>query len=206
MKKLIVAVLLGLVATGLPAQSLRIVSANYPGIYSRFSANGQVNPTEQYDTFTSTNVPVTCTLESRSFAGTGQDATGQYGYEYQLTLNNGGSTDSNVLSVASLTMKFADPQPFAFGLHASNYVWAVTSGGPVGLGPAGASLADDLVTIQFDPPLTLATATDQTTNTLYFGLISRNAPELTKVTLQGTTDDPVNGVKPFKAKLQAQTP
>jgi hypothetical protein len=206
MKKLVIAVVLSLVATGIPAQSLRFISANYPGIYSRFSDNGQVNPTEQSDTFTSTNVPVTCTLDSRSFAATAQNTAGQYGYEYQLTLNNGGSTDSNVLSVSSLTLNFGQPLPFAFGLHASNYVWVVTTGGPVGLAPSEADLSGNMVTIQFDPPLTLATQTDQATNTYYFGLSSTNAPEITKAILQGTTEDPVNGTLPFKVKLQAQTP
>jgi hypothetical protein len=206
MRKFVVLFAISLLAAGAQAQSLRFISTAYPNIYGHFSANSQVTPAEQYDTFTPTNVAVTCTLESRSFPGTTQNATGQYGYEYQLTLNNGGTTDSNTLSVSSLKLEFPDPQPFAFGLHASNYVWVVTSGGPVGLAPSDANGDGKTVTFDFDPPLALSTQTDQSTNTFYFGLISLGAPQITKAILEGTTEDPVNGNLPFKARLQAQTP
>lgn len=206
MRKIPALFALSLFAATAPAQSLRFISTAYPNIYCHFSSGCSVTPVEQYGAYTPTNVPVTCTLESRSFPGSTQNATGQYGYEYQLTLNNGGATDSNTVSVSSLTLEFCAPESFAFGEHASNFVWVVTSGGPVGLAPSDASLSDKEVTFQFDPPLTLATQTDQATNTFYFGMISGGAPEITQATLEGTTEDPVNGKLPFKGKLPAQTP
>jgi hypothetical protein len=110
------------------------------------------------------------------------------------------------VAVSSLTLNFSDPQPFAFGEHASNFVWALTSDGPVGLAPASADTDGKKVTIHFDPPLTLNTSSDQTTNTCYFGMISASAPETTTAMVSGSTQDPVNGTVSFKTKLQAQTP
>ena len=197
----------GLLAAVASAQSLQFVNVNYPGIYCRFSANCQVSPTEQSDSFTPTNVAATCVLESRSFPGTSLDTTGRYGYEYRLTINNNGlTTDTNIVEVTSLTLKFGAPDYIAFGGHASNQVWVVTAGGPVGLAPGSANMDGKKITFSFDPPLSLDTQTDQTTNTLYFGMISEGAPKVTTAVLSGSAQDPINGSVPFKATLQAQTP
>ncbi len=114
------------------AQSLALHNVNYPGIYCRFDPGCSENPVDQTGSFMPTNAAVTCVLTSHSFPGNGMDSAGTYGYEYQITLNNNGSTDSNVVSVSSLTLNFGQPLPFAFGEHASNYVWVVTLGGPNG--------------------------------------------------------------------------
>jgi len=194
-------------AVGVSAQSLQIINANYPGIYCRFSSSCNVSPNEQSDSFTPTNVAATCILMSRSFAGTSQDTSGKYGYEYQVTINNNGQTsDTNVVTVNSLTLKFSDPDYFAFASRASNQVWSVIAGGPSGLAPGSATQNGNKVTISFNPPLTLETQSDQTTNTLVFGLMSDGGPETTTAILNGVAQDPVNGPVPFKAKLQAQTP
>lgn len=198
----------GLLAAGASAQSLQLVNANYPGIYCHFDPNCNVSATGQSETYFATNVPVTCVLESRSFPGNSQDSQGRYGYEYRITLNNNNrlTMDTNVLTINSLTLKFGMPDPFAFAMHASNYVWVVTTGGPAGLAPSSADMTGQKVTIHFNPPLTLQTDTDQTTNTLYFGMISDGGPEVTKAILSGSTQDPVKGTMPFKAFLNAQTP
>lgn len=198
----------GFLASGTFAQSLKIVNANYPGIYCRFSPNCQISPTEQSDSFSPTNVAVTCVLMSRSFPGTSPDSSGSYGYEYEITINNNGqTTETNAVSVNALTLNFGEPEYFAFGGHASNQVWVVAAGGPPGLAPASASMDDDnKVTFSFDPPLTLEMQTDQTTNSLVFGMISEKAPEMATAILKGSTRDPVKGTVAFKAKLQVQTP
>lgn len=140
------------------------------------------------------------------------DSQGRYGYEYRITLNNNGTsgafgaTVTNVLTVNTLALQFGPPDPFAFGMHASNQVWVVTDGGPAGLAPASADLSGQTVTFHFDPPLTLETDTDQTTNTLYFGMMSDGAPQTTTAILTGSAQDPVYGTLPFSAKLQAQAP
>lgn len=196
-----------LAAAGVSGQSLEFIGANYPGIYCRFNANCQVSPTEQSDSFTPTNVAASCVLMSRSFPGTSMDSTGRYGYEYEVTINSNGQTsDTNVVAVNSLTLDFGAPDYFAFGGHASNEVWVVMAGGPVGLGPESASMDGKKVTFSFDPPLTLQTQTDQTTNTFVFGMISDGGPEVTTAILSGTAQDPANGTVPFKAELRAQTP
>jgi hypothetical protein len=193
--------------SGAGAQSLQFVNANYPGIYCRFNPNCNVSPTEQSDSFTPTNVAATCVLMSRSFPGTSTDSSGRYGYEYQLTINNNGqTTDTNIVTVNSLTLAFGAPDYFAFAEHASNQVWVVMAGGPVGLAPGSASTDGKQVTVSFDPPLTLQTQSDQTTNTLVFGMMSDGAPETTTAILTGSAQDPVGGTISFKAKLQAQTP
>ncbi|MGH7942715.1 MAG: hypothetical protein ACREFR_16770 [Limisphaerales bacterium] len=199
-----------LVAVGLSAQSLKLVNANYPGIYCRFSANCQVSPSEQSDSFTPTNVAATCVLMSRSFPGTSRDTAGVYGYEYQITLNgngNGQPTDTNILTVDSLTLPFGAPNYFSFSERASNQVWTVIAGGPVGLSPASASMDNsNNVTISFDPPLILNAQTDQSTNTLVFGMMSGGAPVPATAILSGSTQVGIKGAVSFKVKLRAQCP
>lgn len=210
MRKILFSFAACLLACGASAQSLKISSVG-SGIYCRFSGDCQVTPTEQSDSLTSTNAPVTFVLASRSFAGNTVNSTGQYGYEYQLTLNslnnNGVATDTNIVTVNSLTLNFGQPETFAFGEHASNYVWALTSDGPVGSAPSDANSSGDKITFQFDPPLTLNTSTDQTTNTCYFGMVSDGAPQTTVAAiLSGSIRTATNGVVAFKAKFQTQTP
>jgi hypothetical protein len=197
-----------LLAAGVSAQSLQFIGANYPGIYCRFSPSCNITPTVQSDSFTPTNVAATCVLMSRSFPGASSDTSGRYGYEYEVTINNSGglTTDTNIVTVDSLTLKFGDADYFAFAEHASNQVWVVMAGGPVGLGPESASADGKKIHFSFDPPLTLQTQTDQTTNSFVFGMISDGAPEVTTAILTGTTQDPTNGTVEFTAKLQAQTP
>jgi hypothetical protein len=188
------------------AQSLSFLGVNAPGIYCHFDPNCQVSPAEQSDFFTPTNVAAACVLASRSFPGNTLDTKGEYGYEYQITLNNAGATGTNMVTVNSLTLEFGGPEYFSFGEHASNQVWVVTSGGPAGSGPDSADLSDKKVTFHFDPPLTLQTATDQSTNTYYFGMVSRGAPAVTTAIVSGSAQDDTNAPVLFKAQLQAQTP
>lgn len=208
MQKILAFFFTAALAVAASAQSLQMDNVNYPGIYCRFNPTCQVSATEQSSSFTPTNVAATCVLESRSFPGASIDTQGRYGYEYQLTINNNSMTMySNVVTVKSLTLDFGGaPDTFAFGEHASNQVWVVTIGGPAGLAPASADLEDTNIVIAFDPPLMLNTDTDQTTNTLYFGMLSGGPPELTKATLTGWAQDPANGKVEFKATVQAQTP
>jgi hypothetical protein len=201
MRKILMTLAGGFLAAGVHAQSLDLHNVNYPGIYCHFDNSCSENPVDQTGTFTPTNAAVTCVLTSHSFPGNNMDSAGTYGYEYQLTLNNNGSTDSNVVSVSSLTLNFGQPLPFAFGEHASNYVWIVTIGGPNGLAPSGADMDGQKVVVHFDPPLSLNTSTDQTTNSYYFGLISSNAPTTATAILSGSVDSAA-----FKASLRAQAP
>lgn len=135
------------------------------------------------------------------------DTTGRYGYEYEITINaNGQTTYTNIVTVDSLTLKFGEPDPFAFAGHASNQVWVVAAGGPVGLAPASANLDGKEVSFSFDPPLALNAQTDQTTNTLVFGMISDCAPETMTAILTGSAEGGTNGPVAWKANVQAQTP
>jgi len=196
------------VALGASAQSLQMQNVNYPGIYCRFNATCQVSPTVQSGSYTPTNASATCVLASRTFPGASIDTQGLYGYEYQLTINSSGlATGTNIVTVNSLALNFGvAPNVFAFGDHASNQVWVVTIGGPAGLAPASAEMDETNVVINFDPPLTLDAQTDQTTNTLYFGMLAGGPPEMTKATLKGWVLDPENNKLPFNAKVDAQTP
>lgn len=204
---LVVLVVAGSLAAGVSAQSLQIINANYPGIYCRFDPSCHVSPNEQSSSFTPTNVTASCVLMSRSFSGASQDTIGKYGYEYQVTINsNGQTTDTNIVTVNSLILTFSAPEYFSFAERASNQVWEVIAGGPSGLAPGSASSDGTNITVSFSPPLTLQTQSDQTTNTLVFGMLSAGAPETTTAILTGTAQDPVKGNVPFTAKLQAQTP
>jgi hypothetical protein len=204
-QKVLVSLIAGLLAAGASAQSLRFISAG-SGVYSHFNSSGQVSPAEQSDSSAITNSPVTCILKSRTFAGTSMDSQGTYGYEYQITLDGNGSTDTNVVTVDSLALNFDDPVPFAYGLHASNYVWVLTSDGPVGVAPTGCNVSGQKVTFQFSPPIELDTQTGQSTNTCYFGLIGGSAPTTTTATLSGSVQGSTNDSAPFELILQAQTP
>lgn len=196
-----------LLAAGVCAQTLQMVNANYPGIYCRFNPNCRVPANEQSENFTPTNGAATCVLMSRSFPGQSLDTQGKYGYEYQLTIDsNGQAPDTNILTVNSLSLTFGAPDYFSFASRASNQVWMVIAGGPAGLAPASASLDSTNVIISFDPPLSLNALTDVSTNTLVFGMMSDGAPGPTTAILSGSTEDPVHGSVPFKAKLQAQCP
>jgi hypothetical protein len=197
---------IGFLAGGAPAQSLQLQTVNYPGIYCRFDPSCSVASANQSDTYAPSNMLVSCVLESRSFPGNSMDSQGQYGYEYRLTLNNNGAMGTNAIMVDTLTLKFGDPVPFAFGMHASNQVWLVTSGGPVGLEPSSADESGKQIKVHFSPPLTLQTQTDQTTNTCYFGLVSYNPPRVTRATVSGSLQFPDNSTTPFDTLLNAQTP
>jgi hypothetical protein len=205
MRNFLILLIAGLLAAGASAQSLRFISTG-SGVYCHFNASCQVSPAEQSDSSTITNAPVTCVLKSRTIAGSSMDSQGTYGYEYQITLNNNGSSDTNVVTVDSLVLNFGAPVPFAYGEHASNYVWVLTSDGPVGVAPTGASASGQKVTFQFSPPITLDTQTDQSTNTCYFGIIGGSGPETTTATLSGSVQGSDNNSAPFKLMLQAQTP
>jgi len=205
--KILFSLAAGFLAFGASAQSLKFVSANYPGIYCRFSPDCQVSPAEQSDNFAPSNSEATCTLESRSFPGSTMDSAGLYGYEYRITINDNNSMDTNVVTVNSLTLKFGEPGYFPFGGHASNQLWVVTRGGPDGYAPTGASVNGQKVVVSFDPPIALDASTNQSAGSLYFGMVSSNAPEVTKAILTGSAQDPANGAAvPFTATLQAQTP
>lgn len=204
-RKILFSLAVGLLAAGASAQSLRFISAG-TGIYCHFSDSCNIVPTPLSDSFTPTNVAVTCTLASRSFPGTSQNAQGQYGYEYQISLDSNGATGTNIVTVNSLSLDFGEPVPFAFGEHASNYVWVLTSGGPIGIAPDSATASGKKVTFTFAPPITLNTATDQTTNTFYFGIASGTPPQVSTAILSGTAQGGTNGVVAFNAKLQAQAP
>ena len=207
MRKILFSLAAGFLALGASAQSMRFISVNYPGIYCHFGPGCQVSPTEQSDTADVTNSYATCTLESRSFPGSTMDSTGQYGYEYRISINDNNPTDTNVVTVDSLSLKFGEPVYFPFGGHASNQLWVVTAGGTDGYAPTGASVSGSRVVVTFDPPIALDAGTNQSAGSVYFGLISSNAPELTKAILTGTAQDPTNGTAvPFKTTLQAQTP
>jgi hypothetical protein len=194
-----------LLAAGVCAQSLQMVNANYPGIYCRFDPSCKVSANEQSDSFTPTNDVGTCVLMSRSFPGTSLDTQGRYGYEYQLTIDSNGQTpDTNILTVNSLSLTFGNPDYFSFATRASNQVWMVIAGGPTGLAPTSASMDGSKVVFSFDPPLSLNALTDQSTNTLVFGMMSDGTPESITAILLGSTYDPQHGAVSFKAKLRAQ--
>lgn len=204
-QKILVSLIAGLLAVGASAQSLRFISTG-TGVYCHFDSGCSVSPGEQSDSATVTNAPVTCVLKSRTFAGTSMDSQGTYGYEYEITLNGNGSSDANVVTVSSLSLIFGSPVPFAYGEHASNYVWLLTSGGPVGAAPSACNVSGQNVTFQFSPPIELDTETNQTVNTLYFGIIGGSAPATTTATLSGSVQASTNNAAPFQLMLQAQTP
>jgi hypothetical protein len=205
MQKILVSLVAGLLAAGASAQSLRFISAG-SGVYSHFNSGGSVSPAEQSDSSAITNSPVTCILKSRTFAGSSMDSQGTYGYEYQITLNGNSSTDANTVTVDSLALNFGNPVPFAYGEHASNFVWVLTSDGPVGVPPTGCNVSGSRVTFQFSPPITLDTQAGQGTNTFYFGLIGASAPTTTTATIDGSVQASTNAPAPFELLLQAQTP
>ena len=206
MRKILFSLAAGLLVLGTSAQAMKFISVNYPGIYCHFAQGCQVSPAEQSDNFAPSNSEATCTLESRSFPGSTIDSTGQYGYEYRVTINDNNPNDTNIVTVDSLTLKFGEPAYFPFGGHASNQLWVVTSGGTDGYAPTGASVNGQKVVITFDPPIALDASTNQSAGSLYFGMVSSNAPEVTKATLTGSVQDYTNDPVPFSATLQAQTP
>jgi hypothetical protein len=206
MRKILFSLAVGFLALGASAQSMKFISVSYPGIYCHFAQGCQVSPTEQSDNFAPTNGNATCTLESRSFPGSTMDSTGQYGYEYRISINDNSPTDTNVVMVDSLSLKFGEPCYFPFGGHASNQLWVVTTGGTDGYAPSSASVNGSRVLLTFDPPIALDASTNQNAGSFYFGMISSNAPELTRAIITGSVNDPTNGPIPFRATLQAQTP
>jgi hypothetical protein len=203
MRTILLSLAAGLLAAGASAQSMKFVDRG-ANVYCRFSPNCQISPVTRTDSWTTTNGAATCVLESRSFPGTTPNTQGQYGYEYQLTLNSNGAMESNVVTVSSLTLNFPDPQYFSYGLTSSNQVWIV--GSDTGIVPSDASPSGKDVTFSFSPPIILSSSS-QGTNTCSFGMVSSNAPAITTAILTGSTTGPANSVaEPFKAELQAQTP
>lgn len=210
MRNVAIALAASFLATTAHAQ-MKFISVG-DGIYTRFNPGGTVTPTVKSDSFSPTNVPsVTCVLESHSFSGkmpplNGGPLATMYGYEYKVTLNNNGATEADVVTVNSLTLNFGTPEVFSFGLRGLNQVWVYNPAGPPDFAPASAEVADTNVVLHFDPPLTLSTATDQTTNTFLFGMMSTNAPKMTTAILSGTVQDPTYGTLPFKGEVKTQTP
>ena len=193
-------------AAGLQAQSLKLLNVTDQGIYCRFSPDCHVSPVETSSTFTPTNLAATVELQSRSFAGNGIDAAGTYGFEYRIVLNNAGAQGDSLLTVDSLTLSFDSPQYFAFGGHASNQVWVVATGGPGGLAPGSASLSGTNVVVKFNPPVILATKTNQSTGTYYFGMISTGQPRVTTAVVTGSAQASPDAPIPFEGELPARTP
>jgi hypothetical protein len=224
LQKLVIVAAMALVALGAAADSLTIISVNSPGIYCRFSANCQPSATVQSDSVATTNDAATCVLMSRTFAGTTMSSSGQYGYEYQLTLNNNNNSDyknnsyvpggafnqaiTNLVTINTLTLDFDQPLPFAFGGRASNQVWVVNGLNMASPGPApgSADSSGKQVTFNFDPPLVLNAQTTQTISTCPFGLVSVTPPQISTAFLSGFTQDPVNGTEPVMIKLRVQMP
>ena len=207
MKKHLLLFVAGIFAVaGLHAQSLKLLAVNDPGIYCRFSPDCHVAPVEKSSSFTPTNLAATCVLESRSFAGSGTGATGVYGYEYRVVLNNAGAQGDNLLTVESLTLNFDSPQYFAFGGRASNQVWVVATGGPGSFAPGSASFSGTNVVVRFNPPIVLATKTSQSTGTYYFGMISAGRPRVTTAVITGSAQASPDAPVPFEEELPARTP
>jgi hypothetical protein len=208
MKKHLLVLIAGIsVAAGLRAQSLNLHNVNAPGIYCRFSPDCQVAPVEKSSSFTPTNLAATCVLESRSIAGKSMDAAGTYGYEYRVVLNNAGEQGAGFLTVDSLALKFDVPQHFAFGGHANNEVWVVATGGPGDLAPGSATSSGTNVVFQFNPPLVLATQTNQSTGTYFFGMISTNSPRITTAVITGSAQSSTDAPPVFfTEELPASTP
>ena len=201
MRKILFSLAIGLLAAGASAQ-MKFVDRGI-NIYCRFSPNCQVSPTVQTDSYTTTNGAVTCALVSRSFPGTTMNTQGQFGYEYQLTLNGNNSMSSNVVTVSAMTLKFGDPIYFSYGFTASNQVWTIASG--TDIVPTAAEQAGRKVTFYFEPPITVTQA-GQSTNTCFFGMQSAGAPQTTTAILYGSVTDATNGVTAFQAPVQVQTP
>jgi hypothetical protein len=185
---------------------LKLLNVNDPGIYCRFSPDCHVAATETSSLFTPTNLDATCVLESRSFPGTTPNSAGTYGYEYRVILNNAGARGTNFLTVDSLALDFDSPQYFAFGEHASNQVWVVTTGGPGNISPSSPAFSGTNVVFHFSPPLVLATATSQSVSTLRFGMVSTTGPRVTTAVIKGSTQTPPDAEVPFAEELPARTP
>jgi hypothetical protein len=194
-------------AVGLYAQSLQLLNVNDPGIYCHFSPDCQVAPVEKSSSFTPTNLAATCVLESRSFAGTSMNTTGTYGYEYRVILNNAGERGAGFITVNSLALNFDVPLNFPFGGHASNQVWVVATGGPGNIAPGSAVSSGTNVVFKFNPPIVLATQTNQSTGTYFFGMVSTSSPRITTAVISGSaqtsTDAPPVS---FMEELPARTP
>ena len=188
------------------AQALQMASVTDPGIYCRFSPDCKIAPLGTSSSFSPSNLVVTCVLESRSFIGSSMDSHGLYGYEYRLILNNDNASGTNFFAVKSLALNFNGPQPFAFGGHASNQVWVVTGGGPGDVPPSAVNLMETNIVVRFDPPLVLATLTNRSIGTYFFGMASTNAPQLSTAIVEGLTQTPPNDPTPFHAEMRARTP
>jgi len=207
MKKRLLLFIAGIfTAVGLHAQSLKLLNVNDPGIYCHFSPDCQIAPVEKSSSFTPTNLNATCVLESRSFPGTTPNSAGTYGYEYRVILNNAGASGTNYFTVDSLTLNFDSPQYFAFGEHASNQVWVVTTGGPGEISPSSPAFSDTNIVFHFSPPLVLATATGQSVGTYRFGMISATSPRITTAIITGSAQAAPDAPVPFKEELPACSP
>jgi hypothetical protein len=198
--------LAGMLAAAAEAQPLKILDVGAPAFYCHFSPDCRVTYTEQTALFTPTNVDATCVLVSRSFPGRSLNTVGTYGYEYRLVLNNTGSGGTNFLTVNSLTLPCPAPQTFSYALRGGNQIWVVTAGGPGGVAPASVSLSDTNLVVEFNPPLVLATETNQSVGTYFFGLTSTNAPRLSTAVLAGSTQTGPEVPVPFRVELTARTP
>jgi hypothetical protein len=194
------------VAASIHAQSLQLLNTSYPGILCHFSGDCNVTLTSHSSSFDLTNLAVTCVLESRSFPGNSMDAKGAYGYEYRVILNNNGERGTSYLTVDSLTLNFDSLQSFAFGQHASNQVWIVASGGPGSVAPGSVGIVETNVVVQFTPPLVLATLTNKSISTYFFGMASMSRPHITTAIISGSTQTPPDAAIPFKAEIDARTP
>ena len=135
------------------------------------------------------------------------DTTGVYGYEYRVILSNAGEKGAGLLTIDSLALNFDSPRNFAFGGHASNQVWVVATGESGNIAPGSAVSSGTNVVFQFNPPLVLATQTNQSTGTYFFGMISTNSPRITTAVITGSAQSST-GSPPvsFTEELPASTP
>ena len=140
-----------------------------------------VNPTNP--PLTQTNLALSGFLQSRSYQGQpGMPEAGLTAYEYRLVLQHlqaatgvNGVTRKSV-SINSMTLNFSPYSSFNYKSQTSNQVWVVTSGGLGSVGPASAVSSGSKVTFNFNPPLTLSSATNQEASTYFFGMLSPHSP------------------------------
>ena len=71
-----------------------------------------------------------------------------------------------------MTLNFSPYSSFNYKGKPNNQVWVVTSGGLGSAGPARSVFGGTKVTFNFNPPLTLSSASSQETSSYFFGMIS----------------------------------
>ncbi len=185
-----IGVVLGLVFMTGCAQldHLKTVNVSASTVYCIFDPSCTVTVTDSSTTPIPMKAGGTAFLQSRTFAGKpGTPASGLYGYEYRIDLEQAVETTVDVEGVAtkhipcllSMTLDFGpivDTLDYDGDGKAGDLIYVVTSGGPGRIGLEHVHGLGKRIALHFDSPICVGASGSQGGSTYFIGLVSAQPP------------------------------